>query len=98
MLGWSGLTTPHRGPAVSWGQEVTGDGRLWGEEARLVGALRERGAPAGAAVGLVEVHVAAGLARQLLEVVSVVAGFALIRLWLRGNRVALDLAQARRRR
>jgi hypothetical protein len=51
-----------------------------------------------AAVGLVEVRVEAGFARQLLEVGSVVAGFALIRLWLRGNRAALDLAQGRRGR
>jgi hypothetical protein len=50
-----------------------------------------------AVVGLLEVHVEVGLVRRILESVAVVGGFGSIHLWLRRNRIALDLAQGSRR-
>ena len=50
-----------------------------------------------AMVGLVERFVDGGGLRQILEAVTVVAGFGLIRFWLRHNRIALELEQGRRR-
>jgi hydrogenase/urease accessory protein HupE len=50
-----------------------------------------------AVVGLVEMFVEGGGLRQTLEAVAVVAGFGLIRFWLRHNRIALELEQGRKR-
>jgi hypothetical protein len=50
-----------------------------------------------ALIGLLEVFVEVGLVRRILEMLTVVAGFGSIQLWVRQNRVALDLAQGRRR-
>jgi hypothetical protein len=50
-----------------------------------------------ATVGLVEATVAGEVIREVLEVLTVVAGFGLIAVWLRGNRIALDLERARPR-
>ena len=50
-----------------------------------------------AMVGLVERFVEGGGLRQILEAITVVAGFALIGYWLRRNRIALELEQGRRR-
>jgi hypothetical protein len=36
--------------------------------------------------------------RRILETLATVAGFSLIWAWLRGNRIALELEQARRRK
>jgi hypothetical protein len=47
---------------------------------------------------LIDVYVEPGLPRQLLEIVSVVTAFAVIWVWLRSNRIALDLARERSRR
>jgi hypothetical protein len=46
--------------------------------------------------GLVDVYVEAGLLRRILEIVTLVAGGGAIQLWLRRNRMALDLARGRR--
>lgn len=48
-------------------------------------------------VGLVETEVEAGTLRTVLEVLASVAGFALMGVWLRVNRLALDLEKGRRR-
>jgi hydrogenase/urease accessory protein HupE len=48
-------------------------------------------------VGLVELFVDGQELRKILEVLTVMAGFGLIALWLRGNRIALELERARRR-
>jgi|RhiMetdeSRZDD1v2_1073273.scaffolds.fasta_scaffold413002_4 hydrogenase/urease accessory protein HupE len=48
-------------------------------------------------VGLVELFVDGQELRKILEVLIVMAGFGLIALWLRGNRIALELERARRR-
>ena len=48
-----------------------------------------------AAIGLVEVFVDGGL-RTLLETAVAVAGFGSIWVWLRSNRIALELEQSRR--
>lgn len=45
-------------------------------------------------VGLVEIAIPAGTARQVLEVVATLAGFAAMAIWVRLNRVALDMAGA----
>jgi hypothetical protein len=50
-----------------------------------------------AMIGLVEDFVPGGGLRQILEVVTVVAGFGLIRFWLQRNRIALELEHGRRR-
>ena len=50
-----------------------------------------------AVVGLVELSVDGQRLREILEALAVVAGFGLIGIWLRGNRIALDLEQGRRR-
>jgi len=50
-----------------------------------------------AAVGLVELFVGGEELRKILEALTVVAGFGLIALWLRGNRVARELQRVRRR-
>jgi hypothetical protein len=50
-----------------------------------------------AVVGLLEVFVEAGLLRRILEMLTVVAGFGAIQLWLRQNRIALEMDQGRRR-
>jgi len=50
-----------------------------------------------AVVGLVELSVDGQRLRETLEALAVVAGFGLIAMWLRGNRIALDLEQGRRR-
>jgi hypothetical protein len=50
-----------------------------------------------AVVGLAEVFVEGGALRKILETLTVVAGFGLIGVWLRCNRIALDLERARRR-
>ena len=47
------------------------------------------------AVGLVDLSVESGLLRTTLEAAATLAGFGLVRIWLRSNRIALDL-QARR--
>ena len=44
-------------------------------------------------VGLVEIFVAAGRLRALLEALVVIGGFGLIMLWRRSNRIALDLGR-----
>lgn len=44
-------------------------------------------------VGLVEIFVAAGGLRTLLEALAVIGGFGLIRLWRRSNRIALDMGR-----
>jgi len=49
-----------------------------------------------AAIGLVEVFVDGGL-RTMLETAVAVAGFGSIWVWLRSNRVALELERGRRR-
>jgi hypothetical protein len=48
-------------------------------------------------VGLVERSVDGHRLREILEALAVVAGFGLIGIWLRGNRIAFDLEQGRRR-
>ena len=48
-------------------------------------------------IGLVERFVDGGGLREILEAVTVVAGFGLIRFWLRRNRIALELEQGRHR-
>ena len=48
-------------------------------------------------VGLIERFVEGGGLRQVLEAVTVVIGFGLLRFWLRSNRIALELEQGRRR-
>jgi hydrogenase/urease accessory protein HupE len=50
-----------------------------------------------AVVGLVEMFVDGEGLRKVLETVATVAGFGLILVWLRGNRIALELEQGRRR-
>jgi hydrogenase/urease accessory protein HupE len=50
-----------------------------------------------AVVGLVELSVDGQRLREILEALAVVAGFGLIGIWLRGNRIALDLEQGRHR-
>jgi hydrogenase/urease accessory protein HupE len=50
-----------------------------------------------AVVGLVELSVDGQRLREILEALAVMAGFGLIGVWLRGNRIALDLEQGRRR-
>ncbi len=50
-----------------------------------------------AVVGLIELSVDGQRLREILEALAVVAGFGLIGVWLRGNRIALDLEQGRRR-
>ena len=50
-----------------------------------------------AVVWLVERFVEGGGLREILETMAVVAGFALIRVWLWRNRVALEMEQGRRR-
>jgi hydrogenase/urease accessory protein HupE len=50
-----------------------------------------------AVVGLVEAFVGGEGLRKVLETVATVAGFGLILAWLRGNRIALELEQRRRR-
>jgi len=46
-----------------------------------------------AVVGLVEIFVAAGGPRVLLEALVVIAAFGLITLWRRSNRIALDMGR-----
>lgn len=46
-------------------------------------------------LGLVDLSVERGLLRTTLEAAATLAGFGLVRIWLRSNRIALDL-QARR--
>jgi hypothetical protein len=48
-------------------------------------------------VGLVDTLVPGGGLRKVLESLTTVAGFGLIGVWLRRNRIALELEQARRR-
>jgi hypothetical protein len=48
-------------------------------------------------VGLVELSVDSLRLREILEALVVMAGFGLIGVWLRGNRIALELEQGRRR-
>ena len=50
-----------------------------------------------AVVGLVETHVGGEGLAQVLEVLTVVAGFGLIAVWLRRNRIALELERGQRR-
>jgi hydrogenase/urease accessory protein HupE len=50
-----------------------------------------------AVVGLVERSVDGERLREILEALAVVAGFVLIGVWLRHNRIALELEQGRRR-
>jgi hydrogenase/urease accessory protein HupE len=50
-----------------------------------------------ATVGLVERFVEGQGLREVLEAVTVVSGFGLLRFWLRSNRIALELEQGRRR-
>ncbi|HEX2437579.1 MAG TPA: hypothetical protein VHT71_04655 [Methylomirabilota bacterium] len=50
-----------------------------------------------AAVGLVETSVEGERLREILESLAVVVGFGLIGVWLRRNRIALELEQGRRR-
>jgi hypothetical protein len=50
-----------------------------------------------AVVGLVEMHVGGEGLRKVLEVLTVVAGIGLIAVWLRSNRIALELERGRRR-
>jgi hydrogenase/urease accessory protein HupE len=50
-----------------------------------------------AVVGLVELSVDGQQLREILEALAVMTGFGLIGVWLRGNRIALDLEQGRRR-
>jgi hydrogenase/urease accessory protein HupE len=50
-----------------------------------------------AVVGLVELSVDGQRLREILEALTVMAGFGLIGVWLRGNRIALDLERGRRR-
>jgi hypothetical protein len=50
-----------------------------------------------AGVGLADAWVEVGGLRTLLELMTVLAGFALLAVWFRSNRVALDLAKAGRR-
>jgi hypothetical protein len=44
-------------------------------------------------VGLLEIFVDAGALRQILEALAVIGGFALIALWRRSNRIALDIGR-----
>jgi hypothetical protein len=60
-------------------------------------ALYILGALLVATVGLVELFVEGEGLRTVLEVLAAVAGFALITVWLRLNRIALDLDRGRRR-
>jgi hypothetical protein len=48
-------------------------------------------------VGLVEMFVDGQGLREILETMAVVSGFGLIGVWLRRNRLALELEQGRRR-
>ena len=50
-----------------------------------------------ALLGLVETEVAEGGLRTVLETVVAVAGFSLMAVWLRVNRLALELEKGRRR-
>jgi hypothetical protein len=50
-----------------------------------------------ALVALAEVFIPAGALRGLMEIVIVLAMFWLAALWIRRNRIALDLEQTRRR-
>ncbi|HXD99778.1 MAG TPA: hypothetical protein VN646_24705 [Candidatus Acidoferrum sp.] len=50
-----------------------------------------------AVVGLVEMFVDGQGLREILETMAVVSGFGLIGVWLRRNRLALELEQGRRR-
>jgi hypothetical protein len=50
-----------------------------------------------AVVGVVEMFVDGQGLREVLETVAVVSGFGLIGVWLRRNRLALELEQGRRR-
>ena len=43
------------------------------------------------AVGLVDLSVESGLLRTTLEAAATLTGFGLVRIWLRSNRIALDL-------
>ena len=49
------------------------------------------------AFGFVEILVEGGAARKALEIAAVIAGFCLVQVWLRHNRIALDLDHERRR-
>jgi hydrogenase/urease accessory protein HupE len=49
-----------------------------------------------ATIGLVEGFVEGGGLREILEAVTVLAGFGLIGFWLQRNRIALELEQGRR--
>jgi hypothetical protein len=48
-------------------------------------------------VGLVDTLVPGGGLRKIVESLTTVSGFGLIGVWLRRNRIALELEQARRR-
>jgi ABC-type antimicrobial peptide transport system permease subunit len=50
-----------------------------------------------AVVALVEMFVEGAGVRKVLETVTTVGGFGLIGIWLRGNRIALELERGRRR-
>jgi uncharacterized membrane protein HdeD (DUF308 family) len=50
-----------------------------------------------AMLGLVEPQVGEGALRTVLEVVVAIAGFSLMSVWLRVNRLALELEKGRRR-
>lgn len=50
-----------------------------------------------AVVGLVEMFADGQGLREILETMAVVSGFGLIGVWLRRNRLALELEQGRRR-
>jgi hypothetical protein len=47
-------------------------------------------------IGLVEILVDAEGPRRVFETLAVVAGFGLTRIWVRFNRIALELQQGRR--
>ncbi len=50
-----------------------------------------------AMLGLVETQVGEGALRTVLEVIVAIAGFSLMSVWRRVNRLALDLEKGRRR-
>ena len=68
-----------------------------GEERPRWWCLYAVGAVLVAMLGLVETEVGEGTLRTVLEVVIAVAGFGLMSVWLRVNRLALELEKGRRR-
>jgi len=49
-----------------------------------------------ALIGLLEIFLSAGALRTILESATVIVGFGLMAIWLRHNRIVLDVRRSRR--